>query len=49
MTLSQPAVMILRTCESENWIFERPSLGLVVRTEELELARVFDGVDCAVR
>jgi hypothetical protein len=41
--------MILRTCESEHWTLEEPSLGLVVGREELESARVFEDVVCAVR
>lgn len=49
MTLSQPAVMIWRTCVSENWILDAPSLGLVDGTEEVTLARVFEGVTCAER
>ena len=49
MTLSQPAMMILRTCGSENWILEEPTLDLVAEAEELEFARVFEGVDRGAR
>ena len=49
MTLSQPAVIIWRTCVSENWIFEALSLNLVDGTEEMLVASVFEGVACAER
>jgi hypothetical protein len=49
MTLSQPAVMIFRTWESENWSFEEPERGLVDGADAVEAARVLIGLACGAR
>jgi len=49
MTRSQPAMMIFRTWEVENCIFEEPCLGFVEAVAVVLLARAFFGFACGSR
>jgi hypothetical protein len=49
MTVLQPSMIIFRTCESEIWILEVPSRGLLVDTWPMVCARLFAGGGWAIR